>query len=242
MTKAFDVRGSTTIALLLLATFGTTPFIGSVQGFVPPQRPTSSTGIVSLNSAVIREAATRTVVGGGAAQQQQQQRLSTQPSQELTILTVKINGVEMQALLDMELPITVFNSEAAKAAGIQTTVASERQQQTSDSSINNKRKRSPLASLFVRFQQRAKAVASDQVMTILGASGELIDLIQSKEKIAVCIDDHLPFCGGHVFVGDLPGLTALLGGRESVSAPAVILGMDFMNFVLRRPLDEAWGY
>jgi hypothetical protein len=38
----------------------------------------------------------------------------------LPSVTIKVNGVEMKALLDTGSPITVLNAQAAKLAGIET--------------------------------------------------------------------------------------------------------------------------
>jgi hypothetical protein len=152
------------------------------------------------------------------------------PMTELPCVTVKINGVEMQALLDTGSPITVLNSKAAKLAGIDTIDQPET------------KSKNPLAALSKHFQI-AKAGSTGQVLKIFGASGELVNLIQSRDKVSLGVkgtDEDIWFGNGHVYVGDLPALE----GLGASSPPAVILGLDALqcrpHMLLLGQKNEVW--
>ena len=159
------------------------------------------------------------------------------PVTELPSVKVEINGQVFPALLDTGSPVTVLNSAAAKQAGIQTVVPQ-------DSSLQS---RNPLAALQGRWQQ-ARATSQGQVLSIFGANGKRVNLVQSNENVIVRLptvneDDVVDFDASHVYVGDLPGLAALQGlGVDA--PPAVVLGMDVLRRKRRmffRPLEnEVW--
>lgn len=147
------------------------------------------------------------------------------PVTQLPSILLNVNGVQIPALLDTGSPVTVFNSEAAKQAGIETI--------TLESSLS-KKSSNPFAAVANRFkeaQELAKASAEGKILTIAGMNGP-VNLLKSVETIdisAVGEDDMVSFGQGHIYVGDIPGLAAL-NGIGVDAPPAVILGMD----VLRR--------
>ena len=159
------------------------------------------------------------------------------PITQLPSLTVRINGVEMPALLDTGSPITVLNTQAAKVANVETF----------ENPVSRKNKgMNPFAAISEQFQQ-TKAVSTGNILTIMGASGELVNLLKSQEKVAVAVKgtdgNDISFGDGNVYVGDLPGLAALQGlGVDS--PPAVVLGMDVLRtkpkMLLRAQQNEVW--
>jgi hypothetical protein len=148
------------------------------------------------------------------------------PITQLPSVTVKINGVEMQALLDTGSPVTVLNSEAARQAGVETVNLPA---PPGDS-------KNPFAAFGNRFkqaQEAAEAAAKGDVLTIAGSNGQPTSLVKSISPWELSLvgesNQDVSFGEGNIYVGDLPGLAALNGiGVES--PPAVVLGMD----VLRR--------
>jgi hypothetical protein len=157
------------------------------------------------------------------------------PVTELLSVIVKINGVDMPALLDTGSPVTVMNAQAAKLAGVESAP---------DPAAN---KNNPFAALQSKFQQ-AQAASRGEILTIFGAGGNRVNLCKSTGKeVDVSMDgsngEKVQFGSGSVYVGDLPGLAALNGiGVES--PPAVVLGMDVLrrrpSMLLRATENEAW--
>jgi hypothetical protein len=148
------------------------------------------------------------------------------PVTQLPSVTVKINGVEMQALLDTGSPVTVLNSEAARQAGVETVNLPAPPEDS----------KNPFAAFGNRFkqaQEASQAAAKGDVLTIAGSDGQPTSLLKSISPWELSLvgenNQDVSFGEGNVYVGDLPGLAALNGiGVES--PPAVVLGMD----VLRR--------
>jgi hypothetical protein len=157
------------------------------------------------------------------------------PVTQLPSVTIRLNGVEMPALLDTGSPITVLNAAAAQQAGIETVP---------DPSQGG---RGPFAAVASRFQQ-AQAASRGDVLTIMGANGKPANLLKSTAPCRVSLPtssgaEDVDFQEGHVYVGDLPGLAALNGlGVES--PPAVVLGMDVLRrrpkMLLRAQDDQVW--
>ena len=107
------------------------------------------------------------------------------PVTQLPSIMLKINGVEIPALLDSGSPITVLNSEAAKQAGVETAVSLPRQK---EESLN------PFAAVSRRFkeaQAMSQAAADGNVLAIAGPNGP-VNLFKSAspvEIVAVGEDD-----------------------------------------------------
>mmetsp|Transcript_55357 Transcript_55357/g.160692 ORF Transcript_55357/g.160692 Transcript_55357/m.160692 type:complete len:417 (+) Transcript_55357:72-1322(+) len=149
------------------------------------------------------------------------------PVTQLPSVLLNVNGVQIPALLDTGSPVTVFNSEAAKQAGIETV--------SLDSSSSSKKSNNPFAAVANRFkeaQELAKANADGKILTIAGMNGP-VNLFKSVETIDISAvgdnNDMVSFGQGHIYVGDIPGLAAL-NGIGVDAPPAIVLGMD----VLRR--------
>lgn len=159
------------------------------------------------------------------------------PVTQLPLVMIQVNGVAMPALLDTGSPITVLNAQAAEQAGVATIDVADQP-------------KNPLAAMAGRFQQ-AQAAARGDVLTIVGAAGERVNLLKTANPVAVQVSGEsskgesatVDFGEGHVYVGDLPGLAALNGlGVES--PPAVVLGMDVLrqrpSMLLRAQNNEVW--
>jgi hypothetical protein len=153
------------------------------------------------------------------------------PVTQLPSVTVKINGVEMPALLDTGSPVTVLNSQAAKQAGLEMIDL------PSAASENKRASKNPFAAVANRFkeaQAMADAAAKGDVLTIAGADGKPTNLVKIRSPTEFFVkgtDEDISFGEGRVYVGDIPGLAAM-NGIGVDSPPAVVLGMDVLR---RRP-------
>lgn len=162
------------------------------------------------------------------------------PVSMLPSVTLRVNGVEMAALLDTGSPVTVMNDAAAELAGVGVVDYVE---QVPEDSWNPFAK---LASSFQAAKENAKATASGDVLTIAGTGGERINLLKSRERVALAMGDveEGPVLGeSHIYVGDLPGLAALSGAENGDGAsPAAILGMDVLKLKPRMlyRIDEVY--
>jgi hypothetical protein len=148
------------------------------------------------------------------------------PVTNLPSVTIKVNGIDMPALLDTGSPITVLNKQAAQQAGIETVELPSPSKET----------KNPFAAAANRFkeaQATAQAAAQGDVLTIAGSQGRPVYLLKSTSKAQVALvgDSEVSFGDGNVYVGDIPGLAAL-SGIGVQSPPAVVLGMDVLR---RRP-------
>lgn len=158
------------------------------------------------------------------------------PLTQLPSVQLKVNGVEMVALLDTGSPITVLNKQAAKAAGIQTT----KESLEASSSQDNSGGWNPFAGVVDKFkeaQATAEAASKGEILMIggmdgkpttlyrsMGATGPSISLVASSGE-----DVTLGSRGTNkVYVGDIPGLAAL-NGIGVDSPPAVVLGLDVLR-------------
>lgn len=149
------------------------------------------------------------------------------PVTQLPSVMIKINGIEMPALLDTGSPITVMNSQAAQRAGIETVTLAE----------PSAKSQNPFAAVANRFKAAkvaADAAAKGDVLMIAGSNGQPINLLKSTSAtdfLVVGETEDVSFGKGNVYVGEIPGLAALNGVGVD-SPPAVVLGMDVLR---RRP-------
>jgi len=158
------------------------------------------------------------------------------PLTQLPSVQLKVNGIEMVALLDTGSPITVLNKQAAKAAGIQTT----KESLEASSSQDNSGGWNPFAGVVDKFkeaQATAEAASKGEILMIggidgkpttlyrsMGATGPSISLLASSgEDVTLGSRDT-----NKVYVGDIPGLAAL-NGIGVDSPPAVVLGLDVLR-------------
>lgn len=142
------------------------------------------------------------------------------PVTQLPSIMLTINGVQVQALLDTGSPITVLNSQAAQAAGIETI------QLPSLEESNN-----PLAAMANRFKAAsatAKAASNGDLLMIAGANGQPTNLLKSTSAVETSVGESVSFGECNVYVGDIPGLAAL-NGIGVDSPPTAILGMDVLR-------------
>mmetsp|Transcript_23902 Transcript_23902/g.39535 ORF Transcript_23902/g.39535 Transcript_23902/m.39535 type:complete len:352 (-) Transcript_23902:90-1145(-) len=152
----------------------------------------------------------------------QRAKITPLPVTLLPSITVKVNGVEILALLDTGSPITVLNAQAAKVAGVETTMDIPAMMESS--------KNNPFATIANNLKI-AKAASSGALLTLASSTGQPVYLTKSTEEVAMGVvgdDDDIDFGTSPLFVGDLPGLAALNGIGEN-SPPAVILGMDVLR-------------
>jgi len=135
----------------------------------------------------------------------------------LPTVIVRINGVDMVALLDTGSPITVVNAVAAKLAGVKGRVVT-------DSGGSN-----PFSNM-VNAVKTANAASRGDVLLLAGPpGGERIQLVKSVDKVAVSLaDGAVDFGSGQIYVGDIPGLVAMTS-TLGVDAPACVLGMDVLR-------------
>ncbi|OEU14910.1 hypothetical protein FRACYDRAFT_269708 [Fragilariopsis cylindrus CCMP1102] len=169
------------------------------------------------------------------------------PLTQVPTVRMKINNVEMVALLDTGSPVTVLNERAAKAAGIQTTKKGNDDDNNNNNNNNNKDKNknnswNPFASVVDKFkeaQATAEAASKGDVLMIGGIDGQPTNLYRSiNDGISISLvaddnDDDISFGGGSsskntVYVGNIPGLAAL-NGIGVDSPPAVVLGLDILR-------------
>jgi hypothetical protein len=146
------------------------------------------------------------------------------PVTQLPTVILKINGVEVRALLDTGSPITFLNSRAAQQAGIETvTVAS-----------GPEKSNNPLAAVANRFkaaQATAKAAANGDLLTIAGTNGQPTTLLKSTSAAKILLSgdsQDVSFGESNIYVGDIPGLAAL-NGIGVDSPPSAVLGMDVLR-------------
>lgn len=168
------------------------------------------------------------------------------PLTQLPSVKIKINGVEMVALLDTGSPVTVLNERAAHAAGIKTTKESFEKKEENG---NNKNSWNPFSSVVDKFkeaQATAEAASKGEILMIGGVDGKPTSLYRSIGADTIISlmgssDDDVSFGETNkVFVGDIPGLAAL-NGIGVDSPPAVVLGLDVLRQrprMLFRPRDN----
>lgn len=162
------------------------------------------------------------------------------PVTQLPSIKVKVNGLEIPALLDTGSPITVLNSQAAELAGITTM----------DLANDGKKSKNPFAAAMDQFKEAkamAQAAASGDILTIGGMNGP-VNLLRSTSPVSITADatlgsDTISLGEGKIFVGDIPGLAAL-GGLGVDAPPALVLGMDVLRqkprMVLRARDNEVY--
>ena len=148
----------------------------------------------------------------------------------LPTVLLRINGVDVPALLDTGSPITVINAAAANIANVDTVQLDDG---TKDDEKDKKSFFNPFQKLKDNFnaaQSLAQATARGDILTLAGGDGQRIELLRSREKFNLSLaDEKVDFPAANIYVGDLPGLAAL-GGLQGVdSPPAAILGMDALK-------------
>jgi hypothetical protein len=134
----------------------------------------------------------------------------------LPTVVVRINGIDMVALLDTGSPITVMNAAAAKVAVVAGTP-------TVPEKTNN-----PFSNMVNNFKT-ANAAARGDVVFLAGVHGERIQLVKSAGKVPVSLaDGAVDFGSGQIYIGDIPGLVAM-NSILGLDAPACVLGMDVLR-------------
>ncbi|VEU33815.1 unnamed protein product [Pseudo-nitzschia multistriata] len=163
--------------------------------------------------------------------------IETIPVTQLPSLKIKVNGVEVMALLDTGSPVTVLNQGAAQAAGIQTTQDTAKAAAAQTNSAGGwKNPFSSVVDKFKEAQATAEAAAKGEILMIGGSDGKPVTLYRSASdhhpSISVATGlggDDLSFGSDlPVYVGDIPGLAAL-NGIGVDSPPAVVLGLDVLR-------------
>ena len=135
----------------------------------------------------------------------------------LICVTMKVNGVEIPALLDTGSPITVLNAAAATAAGI------EMPSELDQTGMNPFAKAAAKAKAAV---DAAAAMASGEVAMIGGVDGP-VTLRKIPEKAPIALGGA-EIGSGRPYVGDIPGLAAL-DGLGAEAGPAAVLGTDVLR-------------
>lgn len=162
---------------------------------------------------------------GGALDGLKRAPIKPLPVSNLPSVELQINGQAVPALLDTGSPITVLNAEAARLAGVETTMKVE--SESGGGGGGN-----PFAKLAKGIKS-AQAASRGDVLLIAGAAGERIELVKSESAVDVGVggfgDDVVELGKHNVYVGDLPGLAALGGLGGSGAPPAAVLGMDVLR-------------
>jgi len=155
------------------------------------------------------------------------------PLTQLPSVQIRINGVEMVALLDTGSPVTVLNDRAAAAASIQTT----KESMEAPADDNAKGGWNPFASVVDKFkeaQATAEAASRGDILMIGGIDGKPTTLYKSTGScpsislVGNSGEDVSLGSNSQVYVGDIPGLAAL-NGIGVDSPPAVVLGLDVLR-------------
>jgi len=154
---------------------------------------------------------------------------ATQLESGLICVTMRVNGVEIPSLLDTGSPITVLNTAAAEAAGVQTMPAEQ-----AGSNPFAKAKAKAKAAL-----DAAAAMTSGEIAMIGGANGPVM-LRKIPEKAPIALGDA-EIGSGRPYVGELPGLAAL-GGLGADAGPAAVLGTDVLRQRQRLVLQDGKVY
>ena len=165
------------------------------------------------------------------------------PLTRLPSVKIKINDVEMMALLDTGSPVTVLNERAAKVAGIHTTKESIDIDDSSNDNDGKKKKNSwnPFSSVVDKFkeaQASAEASSRGDILMIGGIDGKPTSLYRSTDSytsisLVGSSGEDVAFGeetknSNKVYVGNIPGLSAL-NGIGVDSPPAVVLGLDVLR-------------
>ena len=141
--------------------------------------------------------------------------LTPLPGNSLPSVTLRVNGVEVPALVDTGSPITVLNAAAAAAAGVEHAALG--------ASEGN-----PFSKLATGLKA-AQAAARGDVLTVGGPNGpvQLVRAQQPPGGVSFSLGDGLELGQAACYVGDLPGLAAL-DGLGATAGPAVVLGTDVL--------------
>jgi hypothetical protein len=139
-------------------------------------------------------------------------------------LTINMNGKDMPAILDTGSPMTVISHQVAKEANIETVAPEKYFSSTT-------------------FRQQA---LGDEVLMVGGVDGGHLNLYRSVSSEIPIRAGNISFGEGPVYVGDLPGLAAMMNASETnqTTSPSVVLGLDFLRrmyrMILRVPASEVW--
>ena len=132
----------------------------------------------------------------------------------LPSVAVRVNGVELPALLDTGSPITVLNAAAASAAAVEYTP------------LGSPEGQNPFARLALGVKA-AQATARGDVLTVGGQSGP-VQLVRAQRPTTISLGRDLELGADcQPYVGDLPGLAAL-DGLGASAGPAIVLGTDVL--------------
>mmetsp|Transcript_20047 Transcript_20047/g.27183 ORF Transcript_20047/g.27183 Transcript_20047/m.27183 type:complete len:475 (-) Transcript_20047:277-1701(-) len=149
---------------------------------------------------------------------------------------LRVNGVDIPALLDTGSPISVLNGAAAEAAGLEIPNAEVPEEPIS------------IFNPFARFKANLKAAeaaaaeaASGDVVRIGSAGGNSVELRRALPTASIDLGEAKLGQGLRCYVGDLPGLQAL-GGLGDGAGPAAVLGLDLLRLRRRLVLSEGRIY
>ena len=143
----------------------------------------------------------------------------------LPSISLRLNGIDVLALLDTGSPITVINTSAAKRMGVSTM------QGETLSSESNGNFFSSLTKNFREAQNTANAVNKGDLLLVAGTQGERVELWRTREGVDITCETA-QFSNSRIYVGEIPGL-GVLGGLGTSSPPAAILGMDILRTIPR---------
>jgi len=160
----------------------------------------------------------------------------------LPSITLRVNGVDIPALLDTGSPITVLNSAAAKAAGVSQRIAEKQDRSNGGSNLLSKLSEEFKAAADAGriLQKQTQAIESGDLLFVQGSNRETIPLARSNDTAKLSLGE-VEFSDSQVFVGDLPGLMVLSAVGDSV-LPGAVVGLDILKSrprMLYRP-DEVF--
>jgi len=157
----------------------------------------------------------------------------------LPTVVLKLNGVEIQALLDTGSPVTVVNSVAAELAGLNVIQIQNGNNYKSEKEGRKKKGAfgfvNPLKKLGEDFKNAnalSQAVSRGDVLVLAGNAGQVVQLLKTKNAPTASLqgeEEDINFPDSNIYVGDLPGLGALGGLNGASSPPVAVLGMDLLT-------------
>lgn len=145
----------------------------------------------------------------------------------LPSVMLRVNGVNIPALLDTGSPVTVVNTAAAEQAGLDIIKL-----QTDEKDEGGFNPFAKIRRSFKESQATAQAAAKGDLLLVAGTQGERVELWRTRDNVSIS-------CGGanfndtKIYVGNIPGLGALGGLVGDSPPPAAILGMDVLRTIRR---------